>query len=323
MRSWLAATTAVAVGVIGLLGAASASAATEFGDTCVGNGAAPGPYTLTTKSDPSSALPIAAPVSGIVTQLKVNIDSSFSPPPVPSWIKVLHPTGAPESFLVSGEAQMTLHPGTLNAADVRMPIQAGDKLGLYGAVVEFAPGEFGPISFLCASDHAPGAQIQVHEGNLLLGETGSFFSPAPEAVPIVARIEPDADGDGYGDETQDGCPQSAALQTACGPVVVSLQSQAGPGGVTVFVTTDVSAPVSVKGVVKLDKGKKAKLSGGTHTVSPGAIVSFKLKFSGKLEAKLKELPPSKKLSLKLAIGATNVLGKVNTTTKTVKLKGQA
>ncbi|HVO53256.1 MAG TPA: hypothetical protein VMT37_02480 [Solirubrobacterales bacterium] len=323
MRSWLAAAVAVAIGALGLLGAASASAATEFGDTCIGNGAAPGNYTLTTESDPSSALPITAPVSGIVTQLKVNIDSSFSPPPVPSWIKVLHPTGTPGSFQVTGEAQMTLRSGTLNTANVRMPIQAGDQLGLYGAVVEFAPGESGPISFLCGSDHAPGAEILAHGGDLLLGETGSFFAAAPEAVPVVARIEPDADGDGYGDETQDKCAQAATLQTACGSVVVSLLSQAGTSGVTVLVTTDTSAPVSVKGVVKLGKGKKAKLSGGSHTVSPGQIASFKLKFPGKLKAKLKELPPSKTLSLKLAVGATNVLGTVNTTTKTIKLKGQA
>lgn len=30
-------------------------------------------------------------------------------------------------------------------------------------------------------------------------------------------VEPDADGDSYGDETQDGCPTDASRQTACLP----------------------------------------------------------------------------------------------------------
>jgi uncharacterized repeat protein (TIGR01451 family) len=34
-------------------------------------------------------------------------------------------------------------------------------------------------------------------------------------VPVAARLEPDADGDGYGDESQDGCPTDATLQDAC------------------------------------------------------------------------------------------------------------
>ena len=39
---------------------------------------------------------------------------------------------------------------------------------------------------------------------------------------VAAVIEPDADGDGFGDETQDGCPTQATAQGACdnaGPVV--------------------------------------------------------------------------------------------------------
>jgi hypothetical protein len=36
-------------------------------------------------------------------------------------------------------------------------------------------------------------------------------------IPLNADLEPDADGDGFGDITQDGCPTSAATQGACPP----------------------------------------------------------------------------------------------------------
>ena len=32
---------------------------------------------------------------------------------------------------------------------------------------------------------------------------------------VAGTIEPDADGDGFGDETQDGCPSQAVSQGAC------------------------------------------------------------------------------------------------------------
>lgn len=325
MNKRLTAALAIGAGMLGVLGGGggSALAATEFGDTCVGNGAAPGNYTLTTKSDPSSLLPVTAPVSGVITQVKSNIDSSFLPPPVPTSVKVLHPTGTPEMFKVTAEAQVMLLAGALNTASVRMPVVAGDQLGLHGAGVEYEPGAYGPISYLCGTDHAPGSKIQVIPGDVLLGATGTFFQPAEQAVPLVARIEPDVDGDGYGDETQDKCPELASLQTPCPPVGISLIAQPGNGKVTVLLTADAQAPVRVGGVVSLGKGKQAKLDAGAKIVSPGTIAQFQIKFTAKLKAKLKELPSSSKLKLAVTATATNVAGKISTATKAVKLRGQS
>lgn len=72
-------------------------------------------------------------------------------------------------------------------------------------------------------------------------------------------IEPDADGDGYGDETQDKCPQSALAQVACPVVKLSVSASAKKKQATILVTDDVPASVTVGGQVALGKGKKAKL----------------------------------------------------------------
>jgi hypothetical protein len=46
-------------------------------------------------------------------------------------------------------------------------------------------------------------------------------SPPASEVLVNADVEPDADGDGFGDETQDGCPTDASIQGACpSPVAV-------------------------------------------------------------------------------------------------------
>ena len=99
--------------------------------------------------------------------------------------------------------------------------------------------------------------------------------PAPIRVPAFAAIEPDADNDGFGDETQDKCPQSAALHTSPCPVVV-LDSFVLPNQnkAVVVVSTSTAIPVTVSGTAKLPKtprragaSAQAKLKKVTKTVS--------------------------------------------------------
>ncbi len=44
---------------------------------------------------------------------------------------------------------------------------------------------------------------------------GPFSSFPNSAYNLSAKLEPDADGDGFGDETQDQCPTDAATQDQC------------------------------------------------------------------------------------------------------------
>lgn len=314
----LAAAAISAALAVGVFGASGASAATEFGDDCGANTGVPFPFTATVLNSPPAPLPLTAPVGGVITKVKVNL-AVAAPFVIPEQVKVLRSAGG-TSFTAIAQAEINVTQGTTVTA-VRLPVQAGDRLGVRGLPFTFS-GESSPgIILLCASETEN--IVGVSESEMAPGQTGEFDELANARLPLSASIEPDADNDGYGDETQDLCPQSPAFQVACPPVALSTSKQVRKGSVTVIVTTSTPAPVTVNGIVKLGKGKKATLRGGTKSITPGVLGKFTLKLSKKVKKKLKELPRKRKLPLKVTVTGTSVAGAVTTKTLKVKLKGQA
>jgi len=317
MRIRLAAVLTATAAMLLAAGPGTASAATEFGDTCSAEEAAPGTYSLTTLSSPGSGLPLTAPISGVITKVKVQNQIPF-PFTVPTLVKVLRSAGGNSYTAIN---QVTVQVGNgQTTVDTRMPAQAGDRLGLRGTPFSYEGSPIEGISLYC--DEVPGvlgATLQ----EVGVGSSANFEPVTEGRVPLAAVIEPDADNDGYGDETQDACPQSAAFQVACPPVVLSSSTQVKKGSVTIIVTSSTAAPVTVKGVAKLGKGKKAKMNGGTQNLLPGTLNKFRLFFPKGLKNRLKEMSPQKKLTLKVTISGTSVSGAVTTNTLKLKLKGQA
>ncbi|MBS1880078.1 MAG: hypothetical protein JST31_11225 [Actinobacteria bacterium] len=130
-------------------------------------------------------------------------------------LKVFRPTGVPGEFLSVGEEgphSVAANTAPTFASGVRIPVQAGDMLGLVGAGLncesEYMATKTGYKSqvFPMGVDPAPGTTATI-EGN----STGF-------ALEIAAIVEPDADHDGYGDETQDACPADATAHTFPCPV---------------------------------------------------------------------------------------------------------
>ncbi len=300
---------ATAIAMLGVVALPSpASASVEFGDNCTVNNDLTTPFTLFEISNPANTMPTAAPTAGVITQLKMNV----IPAPVafPMIFRVAEPA-APGQYRLVGESQQTVTGGA-NSFDVRIPVGAGVRLGLAAAFEE--------DSLKCES---AASQIAGLVGNPGIGNTAPVIEgPAPFRVPVFARLEPDADHDGFGDETQDKCPQSAASQIACPSITIDSVSVAGKSAVTVYVSVSSDAPVAVSGSVKLAKGKPLTLKAPAKTLSPGPLGKFKLKFSAKLKASLKELEPGKSLKLKIKASATNVAGVVSTDNSKVTLKGQ-
>lgn len=237
---------------------------------------------------------------------------------VPTQLKVYRPTGNASQFQAVGESSVDQVASGPNIFETRIPVQTGDHLGLFGS------SSIGTL--YCAEEpetENPGNVMGFFSGNPSPGSTATLLGAESELlVPAAAVIEPDADNDGFGDETQDKCPQSAAFQIPCPIITVDSVSVVGKTKVIVYVATNNEAPVKVGGVVKLGKGKAAKLSGGTKPVVPGKIAHFTLKFSKALKAALKELPASKKLTLKVTATATNVAGQISKDISKTKLKGQ-
>jgi hypothetical protein len=304
------------VALVSALGASAAPAAVEFGDTCAGDEFAPASYPLTTLAAPPAALPLTAPVSGVITKVKTNLAIPV-PFAVPTLIKVLRPVSGTTYTLIA-ESTVNANPGT-TTADVRMPVLAGDRLGLRGLPFIF---EGTPIPGLSAYCDLAGSQLGASMTDVPPGSNITFTPAVEGRVPIAAVVEPDADNDGYGDETQDLCPQGATVQTACPAVTVDAFSLVGGNAVRVLVATNAAAPVKVAATVNLGKGASAKLNGGTKTVPAGKLVRFTLKFPASLKERLSELEPRKKLTLKITASATNVAGQVSTDRAKAKLKGQ-
>src|ERR1700759_2642479 len=74
MKKRLSVVVATAVAAMGLVAANSASAATVFGSGCTANQITDGAIWVSTGHAPASPLPVTAPISGVITEWRVNTD---------------------------------------------------------------------------------------------------------------------------------------------------------------------------------------------------------------------------------------------------------
>jgi hypothetical protein len=298
-----------------------ASAATEFGSACAANNLETATVFSATHGV-GSPLPATAPISGVITEWKVNaalIKPGEEVPPEAEIIgrlyrqtlDVFRPAGGANYTVVAQAEGGTLNLNGVSTYSSRIPVQAGDLLGLGG-----------PIALFCLTEN-PADSIGFTETTPALGATAAFETETGIQVPVVAKIEPDVDGDGYGDETQDKCPQSAAYQTACPVVTISSLPTTAKTAVTLHVATSLSAPVGVTATVPLGKGKTATLTAAAQTVAPGTLAAFTLTLTPEVTKALKALPTKKSLTMSITASATNVTGSPSTSATTVTLPGQA
>ena len=314
MRPKLVLTGVVTALAISLLAVTGASASTRFGDDCTAVSGSTSVSATQLNAAPGS-LSQTAPTGGVITSWGFNASiGELDVQPFTMKLKVLRPTSNPDNFNVVGESSRErIHNGS-NSFATRIPVQAGDRLGTGGG---------DPLAvFLYCEPTGPSDTLGVAEGDAPVGSSQTFTPVINVRLALAASIEPDADNDGFGDETQDACPQSAAFQTPCPPVALSTNTQVKKGSVTILVTSSTAAPVTVKGVAKLGKGKKAKMNGGTQNLLPGTINKYRLFFTKGLKNKLKELAPDQKVTLKVTVSGTSVSGAVTKKTLKLKLKGQ-
>ena len=186
---------------------AAASAAETIGQTAPAGGCAAGEsYTQGVLTSGTSYSPSAA---GVITSW-----SSFAGSLANTQIELLvlkpNPSAGATHFIATQRDQVRslAQPSALNTfSGVRLPIEAGDRIGM------FLPSIPGAGCFF----NVGGADTGLFYGgdpplNVDSDFTGSNSSRRLNASAVV---EPDADHDGFGDETQDACPSSAAAQGAC------------------------------------------------------------------------------------------------------------
>ena len=187
--------------VVGMAAPASADAAEIFGSDLT----QPPTSTLTCSPNPpcsnvavsvhaNNTLPVTAPVSGVITEVRYRTTTPDQD--ITLRLARLEPGTGDATGAGTGPTADLVGSGNAEPVPARLPVQAGDYLagdGESASVYNCAPGN--------------GGIFDVYNPILVNGEP--FRTPVsnnnPCEILVQATIEPDADGDTFGDETQDNC----------------------------------------------------------------------------------------------------------------------
>ncbi len=294
---------------VGAAGAAGASRGGEFGDACVG-GESGAPYgAIFELSRPGSSLPAAARDSGVLTKWLARMPAQLPSALPRQSIRLVRLAGSGAIEVTAKSSLENLHVGR-NEFDTRLPVLAGEYLAL---------GSNQGGSIVC---RVPPQSSQASSGSIGLplpqpGETASFAATTA-AVPVSGVVEPDGDGDGYGDLTQDGCPQSADFHGPCPVLHFSPAYEVGAHTITVSVRSSLRARVAVSGLLP----QLGASTGARKTIPAHKLTPFRLAITPVLEGMLHRLDPSRTLRVPFVARVNHVTGNVSTARLTVRLRGR-
>ncbi len=299
---------------LAVFGSTSASAATEVGNPCPGEELAEGVTFASLAS--AGPIPATVPSAGVITRWTLRQNVGPLPPNFLQALKVFRSTGVPTQYQVIGESAPSPVSSSINTFGTRIPVKAGDFLGASGTYE-------GTVYTLYCITGNPADRFAYFLGSPTQGAVvNSLLEAEGVQSPVTATVEPDADNDGFGDETQDSCPQSASTQAPCPLAALSASAVVRKGLATILVTSNIQVPVTVAGKVNLGKGKKVNLNGGTQVIAPGTIAKFTILFPARLKERLKSLSRKRFLTLALTATAPNIAGAATVQKVNAKAKGQ-
>jgi hypothetical protein len=264
----------VAAAALGALPAGTQAAATVGADltqtpnyTC-GAIATGNPCSFVTITRTSGVVDSGSPISGVLVSARVRTTGAAASVAV----RVLRSTGSHTYLNVGPEtpinvvADGTVAGHTTEVTGLHHPIQTGDHLGVgYSLPSSFFAVMSGSPSAVCDFRQGPGTEHPV--------DTAATYSSAgcQGEVLVQGTVEPDADNDTFGDETQDLCPGVPGPDNGC-PV----QSPAPAPPDTIPPQTAIGS--GPKKVVKTHK-RKVKVTFTFSSSEPGS--TFQCRLDGK------------------------------------------
>lgn len=145
-----------------------------------------------------------APTDGVVVRWRIKVGSGS--PAQPVSLRVVRGVDAGTTGIASGPPEaVPSTPGVYTFA-ARIPIAAGDFIG-----IDCCPA--GATGTYMSAD--AGGLTEVWNTRLADGESRDNSGSYGFELLVNADVEPDADRDGYGDETQDLCPTDPTTQGLC------------------------------------------------------------------------------------------------------------
>jgi hypothetical protein len=273
-----------------------------------------------------------APSAGVITSWSALVVTGTDPGTYAIVLHTLRPLMG--SYIDTGRdaeaiSQVQPGPATVLTFPARLRVQAGDTFGvwLFGAENVSGPA----IAVITNSSGGDGfAELLGVEP--ALNQMFSFSTTTPSArVLISALVEPDADGDGFGDETQDQCPTNAGTQAPCPlaapadttkpklSVARSALHLSKKGAISFLVTADESATGVASATVNLGKtAKVVRFKQAKIKLSAGKLTRVTLKLQNSKIRSVKRALRKKRLTAKVVLTLQDAAG--NKSAKTLKLK---
>ncbi len=334
--------TAVALGLVAvglLLAPAASQAATTFGsqlrnDPTEKSCELVAPCTIVSRvfSIPPNGDPYSggAPVSGVITKFRARAFADEEPGQITfrlanltlpdpnnleSALATAAGTGPTMTVLPDEEEEET----PISEVPARLPVQQGQQLAVditkSIGIVYNPDGD--KRSYLFSSP------------TLLEGEGQRASNEVLNELQVQATIEPDADHDGFGDETQDNCPTQAATQGPCDTTPPAVTGLKVANGKNVSYSLSEAATVSFK-LEKKSKGRKVgnkcvKQTAANKTKKSCPLFKQVASFGGPGNAGTNQASIPKKLgpgNYRLTMTATDAVGNVSTTTTNFKVAGK-
>ncbi len=215
--------------------------------------------------DDDTLPPFVVPAGGgVVTSWTVNV-FRVSTSPGAMTLKLLRPiTGQPGVYAVAGADDP--HSLPVNAGPqrttfkTRIPVAGGERLGIFAdPQVEIGSTYTTPSS----------AVVRYAPTNAPVGQTVTLAGEFTDITMVVeAVVEPDADADGYGDNTQDAClGDGARHETPCTPPDVGVTLTATPASIPLNSVSALAATVASGNVTSSGTALTTTLPAGLQLVS--------------------------------------------------------
>ena len=167
---------------------------------------APGPCTLVGYINPNDAgdpVTSPAPGNGVIVRFRMRTSAAEA-----VTFRLATVTKEGDTILAqavrSGSTVMTAGTGEIEEFQARLVVHQGEHIALDAPAAHMVYNQGG-------DEFTPLYAPPLVEGQ---GPRGPGSDPTGELL-VQAVMEPDADGDGFGDETQDGCPTQSTSQGAC------------------------------------------------------------------------------------------------------------
>lgn len=167
----------------------------------------------------ASGTSYTVPSDGVITSYAIRTGSSVPTATDIAHFMVLRAAGGVSyTVVLHGDAQTFAgrSANTLESFPARVSVKAGDLIGNHSSTTTVSP------TFTAPGPN--GIRSSVDFATAPTGATITAFDPAIPGSPrlnLVATLEPDADLDGYGDETQDGCPGDRLEHGPCTAPTIS------------------------------------------------------------------------------------------------------